>query len=117
MRFKVKAKYEPEKQLTIADTLSRSPLPHDGTPNTQEEVQGYVDAIVEAKPASIPQRLAQLATATNEDEKLQMAMKYVRYRWPDYLKNVSPQIHDLFAVRRALSGRRPPCPWTTNCYT
>ena len=55
MRFKVKAKYVPGKQLTIADTLSSSPLPHDGTPNTQEEVQGYVDAIVEAKPASPPE--------------------------------------------------------------
>ena len=98
MRFKVKAKYVPGKQLTIADTLSRNPLPHDGTPNTQEEVQGYVDA----KPAS-PQRLAQLPTATNEDEKLQMAMKCVRHGWPDYLKNVPPQIHDLFAVHDELS--------------
>ena len=68
-------------------------MPHDGTPNTKEEVQGYVDAIVEAK----------LATATNEDEKLQMAMKCVRHSWPDYLKNVQPQILDLFAVRAELS--------------
>ena len=57
MRFKVKAKYVRGKQLMIADILSRSSLPHDSTPNTQEEVQGYVDAIVDAKPAS-PQRLA-----------------------------------------------------------
>ena len=78
VKFKVKAKYVPRKQLTIADTMSCSPLPHDGTPNTQEEVQSYVDAIVEAKPAC-PQRLAQLVTATNEDEKLQMAMKCVRH--------------------------------------
>ena len=61
-----------------------------------------MDVIVEAKPAS-PQRLTQLATATNEDEKLQMAMKCVRHGWPDYLKNVPPQIHDLFAVRTELS--------------
>ena len=102
MRFKVKAKYVPRKQLTIADTLSRSILPHDSIHNTQEEFQGYVDAIVEAKPAS-PQRLAQLATATNEDEKLQMAMKCVRNGWPHYLKNVPPQVHDLFAVHAELS--------------
>ena len=92
----------PGKQLTIADTLSRSPLPHDSTPNTQEEAQGYVDAIVEAKPAS-PKRLAQLATATNEDEKLQMAMKCMRHGWTDYLRNVPLQILDLFAVCAELS--------------
>ena len=50
-----------------------------------------------------PQRLAQLATATNADEKLRMAMKCVRHSWPDYLKNFPPQIHDLFAVRTKLS--------------
>ena len=43
MKFKVKAKYVPGKQLTIADTLSRSPLLHDGTPNTREEVQSVED--------------------------------------------------------------------------
>ena len=61
-----------------------------------------MDAIVEAKPA-FPKRLVQLATATNEDKKLQMAMKCVRHSWPDYLKNVPPQIHDLFAVSAELS--------------
>ena len=47
--------------------------------------------------------MAQLATATNEDGKIQMATKCVRHCWPEYLKNVPPQIHDLFAVSTELS--------------
>lgn len=102
MKFSVTAVYVPGKELTVADALSRSPMPYDGMPDTEAEITGYVDAVMEAQPVS-PRRLAKIVAATSQDAKLQVAMKYVKYGWPGYIKAVPPEVQDLYHVRNELS--------------
>ena len=102
MKYNVTAVYVPGKDLVVADTLSRSPMPYHDTPDSEPEIAGYVDAVMEAQPVS-PQRLVKIEAETNQDAKLQKAMKYVRFGWPDYTLAVAPDVRDLFPVRAELS--------------
>ena len=103
MRFKPTAEYAPGKTLTVADTLSRSPLQCtvDAT-DTHSEVECYIAAVVNNMPAT-PQRLENIRAATTADSNLQMLLQYVKSGWPDYVANVPLAIKDYFPIRSELS--------------
>ena len=86
----------------LADALSRSPLPNQGTPDIELEIASYADAVMEMKPVSF-RRLAKIAVETSQDPQLQTAMKFVRHGWPDYIKAVPPMVQDLYPVCAELS--------------
>ena len=67
MRFRAKAEHVPGKELVVADTLSRNPLPAlSETSDTQENVQAYADAAEMERPAS-PEKIEQIKLATASD--------------------------------------------------
>src|SRR4029434_9117862 len=64
MRFKPTAEYAPGKTLTVADTLSRSPLQYvEREADTHSDVACYIAAIVDNMPAT-PHKLMAIKTAT-----------------------------------------------------
>ena len=78
MRFNAIVKYVPGKDMSVADTLSRSPLPVEshGT-EMQEEIRAHVEAVQTFWPVSSG-KLEELKQATKEDEQLQ-AVTYLCY--------------------------------------
>ena len=53
MRFNCKVVHKPGKQLTVADTLSRSPMTHTAADERSvEEVEKFVEMVQETLPAS-----------------------------------------------------------------
>ena len=82
MRFNPVAVHVPEKDLVIADALSRHPQNHTiDEMELEENVQAYVDAIVESWPTSTP-RLQTLRHETARDPELQKVSHYVMTGWP-----------------------------------
>lgn len=77
-RFKPTAEYTPSKTLTVADTLSRSPLQNmTEVTDTHSDLVCYIAAVVENMPAT-PQKLETIRTATAADSTLQMVLKCVK---------------------------------------
>ena len=82
MRFNPVAVHVPGKDLVIADALSRHPQNHTTDEmELEENVQAYVDAIVESWPTSTP-RLQTLRHETARDPELQKVSHYVMTGWP-----------------------------------
>ena len=103
MRFKPTAEYAPGKTLTVADTLSRSPLQYvEREADTHSDVACYIAAIVDNMPAT-PHKLMAIKTATAADYNLQLVLQYVRSGWPEYIGNVPAVIKDYFPIRNELS--------------
>lgn len=102
MRFKPTAEYAPGETMTVADTLSRSPLQcqHEES-DTHSEVACYIGAIMENMPAT-PSRLEPIKTATVANPNLQV-LQYVRAGWPEYIGNVPPSIREYFPIKNELS--------------
>lgn len=103
MRFKPTAEYTPGKTLTIADTLSRSPLQNTTeVTDTHSEVECYIAAVVDNMPAT-PQTLETIRAATAADSDLQMVLKCVKSGWPEYVADIPLAIRDYYPVRDELS--------------
>ena len=103
MRFKPTAEYAPGKTVTVADTLSRSPLQcMTEVTDTHSDVECYIAAVVNNMPAT-PQRLENIRAATTADSNLQMLLRYVKSGWPDYVADVPLAIKDYFPIRSELS--------------
>lgn len=103
MRFKPTAEYAPGRTLTVADTLSRSPLPHlDKESDTHSEVECFVAAVVESIPAT-PRKLEVIRAATKADGDLQMVLQYIKSGWPDYASDVPAAVREFFPIRNELS--------------
>ena len=102
MKFDVTAVHIPGRDMVLADALSRSHLPNQGTSDIELEIASYADAVMEMKLES-SRRLAKIAVETSQDPQLQTAMKFVRYGWPDFIKAVPPMVQDLCPVRAELS--------------
>ena len=102
MRFSVVAEYAPGKSLVVADALSRSPLACKSPPDTVEDIELYVDSVTNNKPVS-PERMKELKDATRDDPILKIAYVYTMSGWPNYQRDVPPDLRELFAVRGQLS--------------
>lgn len=103
MRFKPTAEYAPGKTLTVADTLSRSPLQcMTEVTDTHSDVECYIAAVLSNMPTT-PQKLETIKAATAADSSLQMVLKCVKSGWPDYVADVPVAIRDYFPIRSELS--------------
>ena len=52
MLFNPQAEHVPGKQMVVADTLSRSPRKLEQEPDTEEDVQAFVDLVESTRPAT-----------------------------------------------------------------
>jgi len=80
-RFKAKAEHVPEKQLVVADTLSRNPLSVPSETSDKEDVKTYVDPAEMVRPAS-PEKMKRIKHATSSDPQLSHVLNYTVNGWP-----------------------------------
>ncbi|XP_062593536.1 uncharacterized protein K02A2.6-like [Saccostrea cucullata] len=100
-RFNPVAEHVPGKNLVVPDTLSRSPLTGN-TEDTEEEVNLYVDCVVENLPIS-DQRLERIRLATADDPELSEVLKKTQNWWPDHERSLKAEIRPYFSARSELS--------------
>ena len=82
MRFNPHVRHVPGKTLTIADALSRSPLPHTAEDEKRvEEIEMYIETVTKCLPASITQ-VERVKRSTAQDPLLQQIAAYVMDGWP-----------------------------------
>ncbi|KAK0133586.1 hypothetical protein N1851_030913 [Merluccius polli] len=101
LRFNAVAEHVPGKHLVVADALSRSPLRDSGDDHTDQEVQAYVESVVENAPVS-SQKLDKIRSATLQDEELQKIVQFIRNRWPPKT-SLLPSLHGYYSARAHLS--------------
>ena len=102
MKFNPLVKFVPGKDQVIADALSRLPLRHETSHETQaEEVELFADSLVSSSMS--PSRIQQVKEATLKDEDLQIAIQLTKEGWPENSKNVPLQLKKLFHLRKNLS--------------
>lgn len=102
MKFNADAVHVPGKQLVVADTLSRNPLPDRDTSDTEEKVKAYVQAVIESRPIT-GDRLDAIRSATGQDTDLQTVIRYTRAGWPGQLSRIPHTLHEFHAARAHLS--------------
>ena len=100
MRFNVKAKYVPGKDMLVADTLSRSPVSTTKS-NSHEEIHAHVSDVQSSWQVS-DAGLAKIRAETLKDVNLKAAMEYTIHGWPQY-KDVQLAARDFFIIRGELS--------------
>ena len=89
LRYQVQAVYVPGKSMTVADTLSRAPLPTDQEDDVlQQETTALIYAVTRALCSPEKQRL--LVDATTNDPMLQRVVHYTVHGWPT---TISDQPH------------------------
>ena len=101
MKYNATAEFVPGKLLTVADALSRKPV-GPGISTTDNDVEAYVCGIREMLPMS-DRRLAEVRTATEEDQDLQLVMRYTLTGWPRRTKDVLPSARSYHHIRNELS--------------
>ena len=83
MRFNPHVTHVPGKELVLADTLSRHPLPDTVDDHTfHEEVTEYIDSVQATWPTT-EDRLHDIKVATARDPVLQLLAMYVTEGWPE----------------------------------
>ena len=102
MRFNLNAEHAPGKDMVIADTLSRNPLPGEKAGQLQEDVQAYVDEVISSWPVS-DAKLDELRMATQLDVNLKTAIEQTMMGWPVYKQEVWLGAHEFFGVKGELS--------------
>ncbi|XP_065186196.1 uncharacterized protein K02A2.6-like [Sycon ciliatum] len=82
MRYDVQAEYVPGKNMVLADTLSRAPLPD--TPATESDLHSDSEATIAAVLSSLcsPTKQHALVTATADDPVLQQVIQHTLHGWP-----------------------------------
>ena len=101
MKYNATAEFVPGKLLTVADALSRKPV-GPGISTTDNDVEAYVCGIREMLPIS-DRRLAEVRTATEEDQDLQLVMRYTLTGWPRRTEDVLPSARSYHHIRNELS--------------
>ena len=100
MRFNVKAKYVPGKDMLVADTLSRSPVSTTES-SSHEEIQAHVSDVQSSWQVSDTGLAKIRAETTVKDVNLKAAMEYTIHGWPQYKEDVQ-----LAATERLLHHKR-----------
>ena len=82
MRYDVQGEYVPGKNMVLADTLSRAPLPD--MPATESDRHSDSEATIAAVLSSLcsPTKQHALATATADDPVLQQVIQHTLHSWP-----------------------------------
>ena len=101
MRFNVKAKYVPGKDMLVADTLSRSPVSTTES-SSHEEIHAHVSDVQSSWQVS-DAGLAKIRAETLKDVNLKAAMEYTIHGWPQYKEDVQLAARDFFIIRGELS--------------
>ena len=83
MRFNFTVSHVPGKDLVVADTLSRAPVSSGVTDDEefQQEVEAYINLIVQQLPAS-EHRLKEIMARQQEDDTCKTLIKYCHDNWP-----------------------------------
>ena len=100
MRFHVKAKYVPGKDMLAADTLSRSPVATTES-SSHEEIQAHVSDVRSSWQVS-DAGLAKIRAGTLKDVNLKEAVEYTIHGLPQYKEDVQLAARD-FTLRGELS--------------
>lgn len=92
MKYNPTAEYVPGKTLTVADTLSRQPLPvmQNEVSELTCDVSALEDAVHSAWPVS-PSKLERIKHETSADYELQVVKSLVLRGWPDHVSSVPVQ--------------------------
>ena len=101
MRFNIKAKYVPGKDMLVADTLSHSPVSTTES-SSHEEIQAYVSDVQSSWQVS-DAGLAKISAETLKAVNLKAAMEYTIHGWPQYKEDVQLAARDFFIIRGELS--------------
>ena len=103
MRFDYSVSHVPGKDLTTADTLSRSPvLKSDSRAGEfQKEVDAFVNLIVNNLPATV-MKLKEIENTQNQDAVCKQVKKYCQSAWP-CLSNLKGPVKSFAKIRQELS--------------
>ncbi len=94
-------KHKPGKDLVVADTLSRAPLP-DIDPEIEKEISCYVHTLLSTLPVT-DKMMARLKRATSEDESLQQLRTTVLSGWPETKQEVPIKAREYWHCREEIS--------------
>ncbi len=94
-------KHKPGKDLVVADTLSRAPLP-DTDPEIEKEISCYVHTLLSTLPVT-DEMMARLKRATSEDESLQQLRTTVLSGWPETKQEVPIKAREYWHCREEIS--------------
>ena len=101
-RFDYTISHVPGKHLYTADTLSRAPVAGSDDNSLQEEVEAFVDGVVERSLPATEQRLNTYRCAREQDPVCQQVIEYCRTGWPRK-GLVKPDIAPYWKVRGSLT--------------
>ncbi|GLV32143.1 hypothetical protein CBL_11899 [Carabus blaptoides fortunei] len=82
MRYDYEITYVPGKDLTVADALSRQPLPECSTKELEEEMTAHIQCVIKGLPAT-DIRLQQIRESQAQDETCANLTKYAQSEWPE----------------------------------
>ena len=94
-------KHKPGKELVVADTLSRAPLP-DQDPDMEKEIACFVHTLIVNLPVT-DQMMTKLKAATQEDEMLQQLKSMVLNGWPETKQETPTKIREYWHCREEIS--------------
>lgn len=101
MRYSYKIFYSPGKDLVIADTLSRKPLPCEETSELEEEMSAYIHLVNSNIPIT-DTYLAKIIEEQNQDPICTALVEYTTKGWPSKNK-VVPKLQAYWSVKDELS--------------
>jgi transposase InsO family protein len=99
-KYDAKVEYLQGKKMYLADTLSRAYLPTSTSKGPQDDIEHV--HMTQYLPIS-DGRLAEIKTATEKDDVLQMLMKTILAGWPDDKQALPPPIAAFFSFRDELT--------------
>ena len=95
-------KHKPSKDLVVADTLSRAPLPV-LDPEIEKEIPYYVHTMVSNMPMS-DEMIMRLQRATSEDESLQqLKTTVINDEWPETTREAPAKVREYWDRRDEIS--------------
>ena len=94
-------KHKPGKDLVVADTLSRAPLPTTDS-ELEKEISCYVHMVMSNLPAT-DDMMSRLRMATEEDESLRQLKKTLLSGWPDTKRETPVKIREYWHCREEIS--------------
>ena len=102
MRYDYNIVHVPGKELIVADTLSRAPRVSTDGGDLEQEVNAYVNLILETLPAT-ERRLQEIKTQLETDPVLQQVMSFCRDGWLDYIIQTPGSVQPYWNYRAELT--------------